>query len=312
MDTALMQCFVYVVEEGSFSAAANRMGISRSMCSKHISDLEQMLGSRLLTRSTRSVQPTPLGIEYFGKAKSILNQIEEAMDSVRRYSETPTGRLRIAVAVSYSHRALPPLIARFMRTYPDVQLDLVLDDQYRDLVKDGIDAAIRIGDLDDSNLYARRLYSAQMYLVASPDYVTQHGAPSQPSDLAQHRCLYYTNTRGTGTWRFRRGNDVIHQKVHPIFSANTGDMIVAAALAGQGVAPMPDFLIADELASGRLVPLMPDYTMPEIPVSVVYLSRKHQTAALRAFLDMLTSWTAEIRVGLPPASAKGSPIALTG
>jgi len=305
-----MQCFVLVVEEGSFSAAANRMGISKSMCSKHISDLEELLGSRLLTRSTRSVAPTALGVEYFGKAKSILSQIDEAMKSVRRYSETPSGSLRIAVAVSYSHKVLPPLITKFMRDYPDVQLDLVLDDKYRDLVKEGIDAAIRIGELEGSSLFARRLHGAQMYLVASPDYVARHGAPVQPSDLTRHRCLYYSNTRGAGTWRFIRGDEVVHQKVHPIFSANTGDMIVAAALAGLGVAPLPEFLIAEDLAAGRLVPLMPDYGMPELPVSVVYPSRKHQTAALRAFLEVLSCCFQGAKAA--PVSATVLPIARSG
>lgn len=286
MDLAVLQCYVHVVEDGSFSSAARRMGISKSMCSKHISDLEASLGVRLLTRSTRSVKPTAVGVEYYGKVRAVLEQLQAASESVRAYSDHAIGTLKIGSPISYTLKVLQPYILRFMAQYPDIQIDMVLDDRCQDIIGEGFDAVIRIGELEDSALMARRLYGSKSYLVAAPRYLAEHGTPQVPGDLARHRCLHYTNMRGT-TWTFRQGGDVYYQKVHPIFTANNGDMIRAAAVAGLGIAIMPQFLIDDEFDAGHLVPIMDDFNLPDLPISLVYPSRKNATAALRIFLDFV-------------------------
>lgn len=287
MDTTILQTYLHIVDEGSFAAAARRMGISKSMSSKYIADLETSLGARLLTRSTRSVRPTALGVEYYTKVKDVLYKLEQANEAVRSTSSHIAGPLKIGSPIAYTMKVLQPHIVQFMEDYPDVQLEAVLDDKCSDLIGDGFDAAIRIGDLDDSSLVVRRLHGARIHIVAAPAYLAQHGVPLKPAELAAHRCLHYTNMRGSGTWPFQIGNEITYQKIHPSFSANNGDIIRATAVAGKGLAFMPEFLIEEELRSGQLVPVLADYSLPDVPVNLVYPTRKNMTAALRAFLDFM-------------------------
>ncbi|MDZ5699787.1 LysR family transcriptional regulator [Chelativorans sp. M5D2P16] len=287
MQTTVLKSFLVVVEEESFSAAAKRLGISKSVCSKYISGLEAELGVRLLTRSTRSVRPTALGRQYFEKVRTILAELEAANDSVRDQSGKVGGQLKIGTPITYTLCTLRPLVLRFMKEYPDVRLELVLDDRHHDLIGQGFDAAISIGELDNSSLIARRLHGSRLQVVASPDYLAARGVPEHPRDLARHRSLYYTNVSGAETWTFHAGSGVIHQKIAPVFSSNNGDMIRSAALDGLGVSSLPEFLVADDLREGRLVRLLAGYEQPELPISLVYPSRKLATAALNAFLETI-------------------------
>lgn len=285
MDTAVLQTYLHIVDEGSFAAAARRMGISKSLCSKYISDLEDSLGTRLLTRSTRSVRPTPVGREYYQKIRDVMGQLQAANESVKRLSAHPSGPLRIGSPVSYTLKVLGPHIMRFIEAHPDIQLEAVLDDRHSDVISEGFDAVIRIGELGDSSLYARRLHSARILVVASPDYLTEHGTPERPEDLLAHRCLHYSNLRGAGTWPFRDGSETLYQKIQPAFSTNSAEMMRAAVLEGRGVALLPEFMIEEELRSGTLVPVLARFALPDLPVNLVYPSRKNMTAALKAFLD---------------------------
>ncbi len=285
MDTNILKAYTLIVEEGTFSAAARRLGISKSMCSKYISDLEEQLGARLLTRSTRSVKPTAIGVEYYHKARRILDLLEEANESAKTESASTTGRLRIGSPVSYSLRALQPHILQFIERYPGIQLESILDDSKSDLIADGFDAVIRIGDLDETSMVARRVHSVKSMVVAAPAYLQRHGTPDQPSDLAAHRVLHYTNLGGAATWPFQKDDELVWQKVHPRFASNNGEIIRAAALAGHGIAYLPEFLIRDDLTAGSLVPLMTGFTRPDVPISIVYPSRKNASAALKAFLE---------------------------
>jgi len=285
MDTIILKAYALIVEEGTFSAAAKRLNISKSMCSKYISDLEESLGTRLLTRSTRSVKPTAIGVEYYNKARRILDLLEEANEYAKKASASTTGRLRIGSPVSYSLRALQPHILQFLDRYPGIQLESIFDDSKNDLITEGFDAVIRIGDLDDSAMVTRRLHSAKCLIVAAPDYLKSHGTPDQPSDLSGHMVLHYTNMSGTATWPFQKENEIVWQKVHPRFTSNNGEIIRAAALAGHGIAYLPEFLIRDDLDAGALVAVMTGFTRPDLPISIVYPSRKNASAALRAFLE---------------------------
>ncbi len=287
MDTAVLRTYVNIIEEGSFAGAARRMGISRSLVSKYVSDLEARLGAQLLTRSTRSLSPTDLGRSYFEQVRDILQHLDEADDSVRLSAGRVAGRLRIGAPISFTLKVLQPHVMRFMEENPDVRLDLSLDDGCVDPVAAGFDATIRVGVLEDTSMRARYLCQVGTMLVASPEYLAEHGTPQVPAELIAHRCLYYTNTRSSGTWPFRKGGEVIHQKITPAFSSNNGDMIRTAALNGQGIAVTVGFQVAEDLAAGRLVPILTDYGLPELPVSIIWPSSRNMTAALRAFVDYL-------------------------
>lgn len=285
MDTAVLKTYVHIVDEGSFAAAARRLGISRSLSSKYISDLEHSLGARLLARSTRSVKPTELGWEYYTRVKAVLADLEAANDAVRSLAGQVSGKLRIGAPTSYMLKVLNPHVMGFIETYPEVQLDLALDDGSLDFAAEGYDATIRVGELEDSAMIAKRLHMAKAMTVAAPSYLEKYGRPSHPSDLAAHRILHYSNMRGAETWPFRRGQESFHQKIHPVFSANNGEMIRAAALEGKGIAMAVDFLVDEDLKAGRLEQVLPDFTAQEFPVNLVYPSARNMTAALRAFLD---------------------------
>lgn len=288
METAVLQTYVHIVDEGSFAAASRRMGISKSLTSKYIADLEASLGTRLLTRTTRSVRPTEIGAEYYRQVKEILGQLESANESVRQVATRASGRLRVGAPISYSLNVLQPHVMRFVEAYPDIQLELVLDDGRSDVIAEGLDAVIRVGDLGDSSLMVRRLHSAQVLVVASPGYLADHGRPETPADLSAHRCLYFTHMRGAGTWPFRQNDEIVHQKIQPFFASNNAQMIRLAALEGTGIAMAVDFLVAEDLAAGRLVQVLPEFSLPDLPVSLIYPPSRTMTAALRAFLDCLT------------------------
>ncbi|MFN3525300.1 MAG: LysR substrate-binding domain-containing protein [Paracoccus sp. (in: a-proteobacteria)] len=288
MDIKVLRIFAAIVEEGSFAAAARRVGISKSMCSKMIADLEVDLGTRLFTRTTRAVTPTAAGVGFHAAVSDVLLRLDAATEAVRSAALRPSGPLKLGAPVQYALKVFQPHLIRFMEEYPDIQLDLVLDDSRSDLTRDGFDAVIRIGRLEDSSLHARHLQDACILLVASPDYIARHGQPTNPGELRDHQCLHYTNLPGSGTWPLRQGNEVIYQKVTPIFSSNNGELLRAMAVSGKGIALAPKFQVAEDLALGRLVPVMTDHALPGVPVHIVYSSRKLVTAALAALLDFVS------------------------
>lgn len=288
METTILRTFVAIIDEGSFSAAARRMGISRSICSKYINDLEKDLGARLLTRTTRSVSPTALGLEYSQRVREALSLMDAANEGVRSASAHPSGALKIGAPVGYTLKILQPHILRFTEEYPEIQLELVLEDGFSNLVGDSFDAVIRIGNLEDSTLHARKLDEAEILLVASPGYIASKGTPQHPADLLQHDCLHYTNLRTTGAWPLRRDGQVMFQRVQPVFATNNSQLLHQMALSGRGVTLMPKFAVTDDLDTGRLVALMGDYRLPAIPIHLVYPTGKLMTAAMRSFLEFIT------------------------
>ncbi|CAM3330012.1 LysR family transcriptional regulator [Paracoccus nototheniae] len=287
MDIKVLRIFVAIIDEGSFAAAARRIGISKSMCSKMISDLEADLGTRLLTRTTRAVTPTAAGLSFHASVSDVLSRLDSATEGIRTAAARPSGPLKVGAPVQYTLKVFQPHLMRFMEEYPDIQLDLVLDDSRSDLTRDGFDAVIRVGKLEDSSLHARHLQDACILLVASPEYIARHGQPRNPGELRDHQCLHYTNLPGSGTWPLRQGDEVIYQRITPIFSSNNGELLRALAVSGKGIALAPKFQVADDLAAGRLVPVMTDHALPGVPVNIVFSSRKLVTAALAAFLDFV-------------------------
>ena len=305
-----MTAFVRVVEARTFTAAAQRLGWSKSVVSRRLAELEERLGARLLNRSTRRLSLTEAGRAYYDRCVRILADIEETEASVASLHAEPRGQLSINAPMSFGMLHLPSAIAEFMASYPEVGVDLVLNDRFVDLVEEGVDLAIRltlndrfvdlidegydlalrIGTLADSALYARKLAACRRVLAASPDYLARHGEPRHPGDLAHHECLVYSMNSNADIWRLT-GPDgqQINARIAGRLSANNGDVLRDVAVAGGGIVLSPTFLICDQLADGSLVPVLTSYGPSDIPLHAVYPHNRHLSAKVRAFVDFLAA-----------------------
>ena len=285
-----MTAFVRVVEARTFTAAAQRLGWSKSVVSRRLAELEERLGARLLNRSTRRLSLTEAGRAYYDRCVRILADIEETEASVASLHAEPRGQLSINAPMSFGMRHLPSAIADFMANYPEVSIDLVLNDRFVDLIDEGYDLALRIGTLADSALYARKLAACRRVLAASPDYLARHGEPRHPGDLAHHQCLVYSMNSNADTWRLT-GPDgqQINARIAGRLSVNNGDVLREVAVSGRGIVLLPSFLICDQLADGSLVPVLTPYGPSDIPLHAVYPHNRHLSAKVRAFVDFLAA-----------------------
>ena len=285
-----MTAFVRVVEARTFTAAAQRLGWSKSVVSRRLAELEERLGARLLNRSTRRLSLTEAGRAYYDRCVRILADIEETEASVASLHAEPRGQLSINAPMSFGMLHLPSAIAEFMASYPEGGVDLVLNDRFVDLIDEGYDLALRIGTLADSALYARKLAACRRVLAASPDYLARHGEPRHPGDLAHHECLVYSMNSNADIWRLT-GPDgqQINARIAGRLSANNGDVLRDVAVAGRGIVLSPTFLICDQLADGSLVPVLTSYGPGDIPLHAVYPHNRHLSAKVRAFVDFLAA-----------------------
>tara|TARA_B100002003_G_scaffold230011_1_gene239834 strand:- start:45 stop:965 length:921 start_codon:yes stop_codon:yes gene_type:complete len=281
-----MEAFVRVVDLGGFTDAARKMGLSKSAVSKHVASLEDRLGARLLNRTTRRVSPTEIGLAFYDRAIRVLAEAEEADTMVSTMQDNPRGELRISAPFSFGIRALAPAISDFLKKYPDISVHMVLDDRFVELVAEGFDLAIRIGDLPDSSMRARKLADAEVMVVASPAYVAAHGAPASVQDLASHNLLHYSNLSSGNVWRLA-GPGGQERQVRAVgrLTINNGDALRQAAIDGLGIAMLPDFIVGDGLASGELVELVPEARRPPLGVYAVYPQGRFPQPKLRAFID---------------------------
>jgi len=296
-----MRLFVGVVQNGSLSAAGRQHGLSPASVSRHISALEENVGGRLLNRTSRKLTLTEAGEIYFQKVEHILAQIAEANDSVAQLQSVPRGTLRVHTRMLVGHQYIVPALPDFMRQYPDITVDLLLSNHAVDLVEQNIDVDVRIGKLVDSSLIARKLASSERIVCAAPAYLDRAGSISAPADLGRQNCLTYRLNLGRTTWRFKEpGGDVVEVPVAGSFQTDNGQALLAATLAGLGIALMPDWSIADHLAAGRLRRLFPEHRVSfeafENGVYAVYQKSRHQTKKVRAFVEFLTALFKE-RVG---------------
>ena len=280
-----LKSFVATAQSGSFTAAADRMGISNRLTSKYVAELEDRLGVRLLQRTTRRVGLTPAGEALLDRAPALLDEIDQLMADVSRDSRGFSGRLRISAPVTFGEVYLQDMLRRFGAPHPGLTIDLRLDDSHVDLASAGIDLAFRIGEPAVSTLKARRLAMISSHLVASPDYVARRGAPERPSDLANHTCLIDTNRRNAYRWGFHgpEGDETV--TVRGRFMVNSSQVARDLAVAGEGIALCPRFALRDDLESGRLVALLPGYEKPRSPLSVVYLEGRSLSQKLRALIE---------------------------
>lgn len=285
-----MAVFVKVVETSSFAATARYLGMSPAMVSRHIQLLEERLGARLLNRTTRRVSLTEVGQIYHERCLRILSELEEADRAASELQSVPRGRLRVTAPMTFGTRNLAPIIADYLHQYPEVSIDLSLDDRCVDLVEEGFDLAIRVGVLADSSLIARRLTLAEMVLCASPAYVERHGVPKTPRDLEQHNCLAYAYSRSRNEWRFIGPDGT--EEIIPVsgrFLANNGDALRIVARQAIGITMAPKFIVEEEMKAGHLVRLLPEYRTSAFPVHAVYPHSRFLSAKARTFIDFLVS-----------------------
>jgi DNA-binding transcriptional LysR family regulator len=280
-----MHLFVKVIESGGFTAAGKQLGLPKSTVSRQVGALENRLGVRLLHRTTRVLRPTEAGLAYYEQCTRILTEVLEAETALSQSQMVPIGKLRVTAPLSFGYRFMGDLVASFLTAHPQVELTLSLSDRRMDLIEDGFDVAIRVGVLDDSSLVARKLGPASMVIAGSPAYFERRGVPGQPLDLKDHSCLIYAY--GPSSWSFKRGLTV--PVAGPLVS-NNGDILAAAAAAGLGLVLSPRFIVAGELASGKLVSVLEDHLPTVGGVWALYPANRFLSAKVRAFVDHVVSW----------------------
>ena len=284
-----MKMYVAVVDGGSFAAAADKLEMSRAMASKQIQKLEEHLGTRLLNRTTRRLSLTETGRAFYERSLQIIGDVEEAEQIAGQMTRRPQGVLRVTLPLSYGQHRLAAIIGDYTQAYPQVQLDISLSDRKIDLVEDGLDLAIRIGALPQSDLIARKIGGVHSVVCAAPAYLARHGAPGTPAELAGHACLGYTLSGGGTDWRMEGPDGPLTVAISGPIRADNGDIIRLAALSGAGILFQPQFIVDDDLAAGRLVRLLPQWQSAELGVYAVYPSRKHLSAKVRTFVDFVAA-----------------------
>lgn len=280
--------FVQVVETGSFTAAAERLKVAKSAVSRRVADLEARLGAQLFQRTTRRLHLTDTGRGLYERSIRILADLDEAEQAVSLEHRTLRGTLRVAAPLTFGIHHLGPAIREFSQRHPDLVFDIDFNDREIDLIQEGVDVAIRIARLEDSTLVARRLAPVRTVVCASPEFIREHGEPATPADLETMPCLTYSLLPEPLVWRYHTeegGQGSV--KVVSRMSANNGDFLCAAAVAGHGVVLSPTFIVHKALAAGDLVPLLRTVHWPEIAAYAIYPRTRHLSVRVRAFVDFL-------------------------
>jgi DNA-binding transcriptional LysR family regulator len=285
-----MKIFVEVARSAGFSAAASKIGLSRARVSKSVMQLEQHLGTRLFNRTTRRISLTEVGKIYLERCIAILQDIDETEAIAAEQTQEPRGRLTLSAPTSFGVLHLQRSIPAYLRQFPEVQISLNLADRFIDVVDEGFDLVIRIAELQDSSLIARRLAPCRRLLCASPAYLQQHGTPQVPQDLAIHQCLVYSNELKPDTWQLQGPKGIEAVKVNGPICADNGDILRAAAVEGLGVTLLPTFIIGPDLEAGRLRQVLAEYCPPPISIHAVFPSRRYLSAKVRSFVDFMAAY----------------------
>lgn len=281
-----MKVYTLAVEKGSLSAAAIACDISATMAGKHLSMLEKRLGMQLLNRTTRRQHLTAFGEDYYIRCKEILRLVAETEVQAQNQHLLASGKLRISAPVTFGTEALMPALPEYLARYPQVSIEVALSDRVVDLLEDGFEAAIRIGQLPDSALIAKPLAAYRMMICASPDYLARRGTPAQPEDLNDHECLSFSPAAVTH-WRLTDQGGSYHVPVSGRLQVNHGQALRVAALHGLGIVLQPAILLQADVEAGRLIQLFPGFELPSRPMSVVYLQDRYRSPKLRSFVDFL-------------------------
>ncbi|MFD2165364.1 LysR family transcriptional regulator [Thalassotalea euphylliae] len=283
--------FTQVVESGSLTKAAEQTGHSTSFISKELNKLEARLGVRLLNRTTRSLGLTPEGQLYYQQCQQLVQEAEQGLGQISYGDVTPRGKLRVSCPVALSLSYLQPIMSKYMTMYPQVDLELDLNDRKVDVVQDGFDVVIRATHtLEESSLICRKLFSSPAHTVASHDYVKKHGVVAHPSELKNHRCICYSNLKNPTRWEYTTPEGTpLKVDVTPSMMCNSSEMELAMVLDGHGVCRLPAFTMKSAMENSQLAIMLDDYAGKDVDVFVVYPSRKHLSPKVRSFIDLLVS-----------------------
>ena len=287
-----MRAFARVAESGSFSIAARLLGRSKAVVSKQVASLEAALGVQLLARTTRQVRLTEIGRSYFERCVQVLAELDDLESNVQQSQSSPRGVLRVTAPQTFAELHLSDAVREFLLRYPELKMELVLTDRLVDLVDDGFDVAIRVGQLEDSSLLARRLASSSVVACASPAYLARRGVPRTPEQLADHDLVLDANLRQPGIWRFRRGTRTLNVRVSGRLQVNSAVTVRHLLVGGAGIGVCPEFVVRDDLEAGRLVPLLADFGGYDLGVYAVYPHTRHVPSRVRVFVDFLAEYFA--------------------
>lgn len=282
-----MRVFSRVAEANSFSRVARELGMAQPTVSKHISSLEEHLGVRLISRTTRKLALTEDGRAFYEHCRNINEAVSEAEAAIGRRRLAPAGLVRMAVPVAFGRLHVAPRIRRLLDCYPELKVDLIMNDGFVDLVEQGIDLAIRIGELQDPNLVVRRIGTTVRVTVGSPDYFARHGEPQSPQELVHHNCIVYTPLATGNAWHFEGGGGPVSVRVQGNYRANNSEAVREGVIAGIGIAVSPIWLFRDEITKGLVKVVLRDYEPKRLPIHAVYPSRRFVPANVRAIVDFL-------------------------
>ena len=287
-----IELFVRTIEVGNFSELGRQLQMAPSSISRQINALEEELGVRLLQRTTRKINLTEAGQIYYEKARKILSDLDDAHLAITQLQSSPKGLLRINVAIPFGERNIVPLIPGFLALYPELNIDLTLEDRKIDLVEERVDLAIRIGRLDDSSIVARKLADNKFVVCAGSKYLETHGTPSLPDDLFQHNCITNKNIYHSDIWQFSKDGSLQEISVSGNFKANSGGALYSAMLSNLGIAALPTWYVGDDIKQGNLERVLPDYeiilpAMKDSAIYALYPAGQYLPPKVRAFIDYL-------------------------
>lgn len=285
-----LKTVIAVVETGSFTAASDRLGLSKALVSKYVGEVEKQLGVRLFNRSTRRLALTEAGQSYYENALPLIEQFNALVDDVTGEQTSPRGLLRVSAPQTFGEMKLSPVLPRFLDTYQDMQVELILGDKAVDMLEEGIDVRILIGGLDDSSMVARPINTLPLVLCASPAYLQSHGVPETPADLANHLCIIDSNFRIGKKWPFVSPNGKSEfVEVTSSASANSPRAVKEMTVADGGIGLIPGFIVEEALESGRLIQILPQYQTLEFGLLAIYPHRKYLSKKVRCFIDFMLS-----------------------
>lgn len=284
-----MSVFVAVAEAESFSGAARKLAMSAPAVTRAVATLEERLGVRLLTRTTRHVRATEAGLRYLEDARRIIAEVDEADEAAGGVNAAPRGRLAITAPVLFGKMFVTPVVVDYLRRYPDVNVSALYLDRVVQLVEEGLDVGVRIGNLPDSSLQAIRVGQVRSVLCASPGYLAERGPPRAPDDLREHVLVSSSGISPRPEWRFMRDGQALALRVEPRLTVTTNDAAVEAAVRGLGIARLLSYQVAPQLASGELAIVLADYEIPALPIHVIHREGRHSAAKVRSFVDLIVA-----------------------
>jgi DNA-binding transcriptional LysR family regulator len=282
-----METFLHVVEQGSFSRAAERIGRSKAVVSKTISHLEDRLGIRLLNRTTRRISLTEAGTEYYEHCQRIVAEVNATETALTDLQKNPRGKLRLTAPMTFGTMHITPLVAEFCTRYPDIEIELELNDRHVDMVDEGYDLAVRIGRLNDSTLRGRKLVSCGIKTIAAPSYLELKGEPREPQDLSKHNCLLYSYASDLYHWSYIHSGEAVRVPVNGNFKSNNGRAVLEACIAGLGITVLPDFICGPSLKQGLVKEILVHDHRDPVDVYVLYPANRYVAGKVRAFIDFI-------------------------